>query len=58
MNIERNLIFIKGEDKTEKITYCKYNNGKYDVTFTGKPTTYSYNYSNVRWLSKPEELNP
>ncbi|MBK1809489.1 AAA family ATPase [Clostridium sp. YIM B02505] len=58
MNIERNLIFIKSEDKTEKITYCKYNNGKYDVTFSGNSRAYSYNYNNVRWLSKPEELNP
>jgi superfamily I DNA and/or RNA helicase len=58
LNIERNLIFIKGEDKTEKITYFKHNNGKYDVTFSGGSRTYSYNYDNVRWLSKPEELNP
>ncbi|MDU6339837.1 MAG: hypothetical protein E6583_00735 [Clostridium sp.] len=37
MNIEKNLIFIKGEDKTDKVEYCKYNSftKKYDVTFSG-----------------------
>jgi Rad3-related DNA helicase len=57
LNTEKNLIFIKNEDKTESITYCKYNNGKYDITFNNNKT-YSYGYSNVRWLKDPEELNP
>lgn len=58
MNIEKNLLLIKGEDKTEKVTYCKYNNAtkKYDVTFIGNKT-YSYNYNNVTWISDSKEIN-
>ena len=42
MNIEENLIFIKGEDKTDKVIYCENNNGKYSVTFDNNKT---YTYS-------------
>ncbi|WP_195989459.1 AAA domain-containing protein [Clostridium sp. D53t1_180928_C8] len=58
MNIEKNLLLIKGEDKTEKVTYCKYNNviRKYDVTFIGNKI-YSYNYNNVIWISNSKEIN-
>lgn len=56
MNIEKNLILIKGEDKTEKVTYCKYTNGKYQVTFDNNKS-YSYNYNNVKWISDPIEMN-
>lgn len=55
MNIEKNLILIKGEDKTEKIRYCKYENGKYTVTFqNGK--SYRYNYNNLQWISDYQEI--
>ena len=58
MNIEKNLLLIKGEDKTAKVTYCKYNNAtkKYDVTFIGNKI-YSYNYNNVTWISDSKEIN-
>lgn len=58
MNIEKNLLLIKDEDKTEKVTYCKYNNvtKKYDVTFNGGKV-YSYNYNNVTWISNAKEIS-
>ncbi len=56
MNIEKNLILIKGEDKTEDIRHCEYKNGKWQVQFgTGK--TYPYNYLNVQWLRDPVSLS-
>ena len=56
MNIEKHLILIKGEDKTEAISSCKYENGKWHVTFV-KGKTYSYNYLNVVWLKNPVILD-
>lgn len=58
LNIEKNLILIKGEDKTKDVEYCKYDTGisKWKVTFTnGK--VYSYNYTNVLWFYKPIEID-
>lgn len=57
MNIEENLILIKGEDKTEKIISCKNNNGKYSVKFDKNIKTYTYNYNNVKCFSKPIGIN-
>ncbi|MDY3359368.1 MAG: AAA domain-containing protein, partial [Clostridium celatum] len=58
MNIEKNLIFIKGEDKTDKVEYCKYNSftKKYDVTFSGG-AMFSYNYNNVVWNRDAKDIN-
>lgn len=58
MNIERNLILIKGEDKTEKIQYCIYNRDikKYNVTFNNG-AIYSYNYNNVIWSRDSKEID-
>ncbi|MEN8077546.1 AAA domain-containing protein [Clostridioides difficile] len=58
MNIEKNLILIKGEDKTEKVKYCTYNisTKKYDVTFNNG-SIYSYNYNNVMWNREAKEIN-
>lgn len=56
MNIEKNLIIVKGEDQTYKIEYCKYENGKYSICYNeGK--IYRYNYNNVIWLRNPIEIN-
>lgn len=59
MEEKRNLILLKGENKTWQIERCRYNplTQRYDVTFTsGK--TFSYGYSSVVWLKDPEVLNP
>ena len=59
MDEKRNLILIKGENKTKQIERCSYNpeTQRYDVKFTGGKT-YPYGYSSVQWLKDPEALNP
>lgn len=59
MDEKRNLILIKGENKTWQIEQCYYDpkDQRYHVTFNnGK--TYPYGYSSVLWLKDPEVLNP
>lgn len=58
LNIEKHLILVKGEDKTEAISRCVYEHGKWRVTFTNNPKTYSYNFLNVQWLKNPVSYNP
>ena len=57
MNIEKHLILIKGKDKTEEISSCTDENGKWQVEFA-KDKTYSYNCDNVQWLKNPVSLDP
>lgn len=59
MDEMKNLILIKGENKTRQIKWCYYDSQsqRYKVTFTdGK--TYPYAYSSIRWLREPIEYNP
>lgn len=59
MDERKNLILIKGENKTWQIQRCIYNKQtqRYDITFdTGK--TYPYGYTSVQWLKDPEVQNP
>ena len=59
MDERKNLILIKGENKTWQIQKCIYNKQtqRYDITFdTGK--TYPYAYTSVQWLKDPEVRNP
>ena len=59
MDEKRNLILIKGENKTWQIECCRYDqqDQRYHVTFTNG-RTYPYGYSSVQWLKNPEVLNP
>lgn len=59
MDETRNLILIKGENKTWQIEHCCYDpqEQRYHVTFTNG-RTYPYSYSSVQWLQDPEVLNP
>jgi hypothetical protein len=57
LNIEKHLILIKGEDKTAEISYCMYENSKWQVQFA-KGKTYTYNFPNVQWLSNPVSHPP
>ena len=57
VNINKHLILIKGEDKTEEISKCIYEKGKWLVSY-GKSKTYSYQYTNVQWLKSPVSLDP
>jgi len=56
LNSDKHLILVKGEDKTEAISSCQYEEGKWEITF-GKGKTYSYNYHNVQWLKDPVVLD-
>lgn len=58
MNVEKHLIFIKGEDRTESISDCKYEGGKWQIRFAGSNKSYSYSYTNVHWLKNPVSLSP
>lgn len=57
LNIEKHLILVKNEDKTEQIKYCEYGNGKWKVIYNNNNTEYTYNYINIVWLKKPKEIN-
>jgi len=58
MNIYKNLIFIKQEDKTSEIVSCNYNNGKYDIQYKSSKEVYKYGYLSVNWLRDPLEISP
>ena len=60
MNIYKNLLFIKGEDKTFEVSSCTYNKEtrKYDVQFGTCNEKYSYSYSSITWLRNPVEIPP
>ncbi len=59
MDQQRNLIFLKGEDKTGDISFCRYNpqTRAYDVTFNNG-RTYHYARSGVVWLTDPVFPDP
>ena len=59
MDTRKNMIILKGIIKTSEVKSCKYNKEtqKIDVTFNNEKV-YSYTYSNVEWLKKPQVLNP
>jgi hypothetical protein len=57
LDIEKHLIFVKGEDKTEQIAYCKYDGGKWWVAFYNNSTKYSYGYRNIEWYRNPKLLS-
>ncbi|NFH89934.1 DUF2726 domain-containing protein [Clostridium botulinum] len=57
MNIEKNLIFLNGKDKTEQIKYCKYDSGKYKITFNNTDKVYTYGYNSVQWFNNVIEYD-
>ncbi|NFF82339.1 DUF2726 domain-containing protein [Clostridium botulinum] len=58
MNIEKNLVFLNGKDKTEQIKYCKYDSGKYKITFNNTDKVYTYGYNSVQWFNNVIEYAP
>lgn len=60
MDERRNLIFLKGENKTREIAQCYYDpkDQHYHVKFDNYGKTYPYSYSSVQWLKTPQVLNP
>ncbi len=57
MNVEKHLILVKDQDKTEQIEYCQYINGKWIVRYHNNGTEYSYNYHNIEWHKNPKIIN-
>ena len=57
VNIEKHLILVKGEDKTEAISRCICEKGKWQVDYA-KGKRYSYNFQNVQWFEDPVSLDP
>ena len=58
MDIERYLIILKGEDKTDKIrSYENTRDGKVNVRFYKSDKIYSYSKSNFQFYSNPIEIN-
>lgn len=56
MDIEKHLILVKCEDKTEAISHCEKRDGQWYIQFQqGK--TYTYNNHNVQWFSNPQLLD-
>lgn len=58
LNIEKHLILVKGEDKTDEIEYCEYNNGKWSVKYHNNYKVYTYSYPNLNWFHKPNTIDP
>ena len=59
MDARKHLIFVKGENLTEEILYCKYDSltDQYEITYNGEKK-YTYNSKNIVWMKSPEVLNP
>ena len=60
MDERRNLILIRGENKTWQIERCYYDpkDQRYHVKFSNNEKIYHYGSSSVQWLKDPEVLNP
>jgi superfamily I DNA and/or RNA helicase len=58
VNLHKNLILVKGEDKTEDIVSCKYEKGKYHIVYSNRSEPYYYSYINVQWLRNPINIDP
>lgn len=56
INLDKNLIIAKGEDKTAQIECYRYDNGKYWITYAGGKQ-YPYNYMDVVIDKDPDVLD-
>lgn len=58
MDIERYLILLKGEDKTDVVkSYENIENWRVRVTFCNKEKAYTYSKKNFQFYSNPVEIN-
>lgn len=57
LDIEKHLILVKNEDKTEQIKYCEYAQGRWKVSYCNNSREYMYNFINVVWYKDPKEIN-
>lgn len=54
MDIEKHLIFVKDQDKTEQIEACYEQNGKWTIQYRNSNKPYQYLRQNVEWYQKPK----
>ncbi len=65
MDIEKNLILIRNEDKTDQIFQCERSGDIYNITYksnnhdmdTKPKTVYPYHNSNAKWYTDPCEID-
>jgi superfamily I DNA and/or RNA helicase len=57
LDIEKHLILVRKEDKTEQIKYCEYVQGRWKVSYCNNSREYKYNFINVVWYKDPKEIN-
>lgn len=57
MSSYKNLLFIKNQDKTESVIWCKYDNGKYKGMYDNCADPYNYAYNSILWLRNPIEIS-
>lgn len=57
MNIERNLILVKGQDKTEEIEYCNPMNRTFRVKFFHNNKIYTYRQDNLIFLTLDKQID-
>lgn len=59
MDIERYLVILKGEDKTDKVEKVESANDcwRVNVTYFNPPKTYGYSKSNFEFYFNPSEIN-
>lgn len=48
---------MKGEDKTQNIVSCNYDNGQYEIIFNNSSNTYRYAYLSVEWIRNPKAID-
>ena len=59
MNAQKNLIIIKGKDKTDSVANFRFRSGKCEVVYSSAPEkTYCYQSSNVEILPLKKQINP
>lgn len=60
MDIEKDLILVKGVDKTEEIVYCKFNptRNNWSIKYVNSSQYYNYRPEFVRRLKNPKIIHP
>lgn len=58
MDTHKQLLIIKGEDKTNLVVSYKFENGKYNIQYSNSSKVYSYNEQNVQILNLQKVIDP
>ncbi len=60
MDERKNLILIKGENRTWELASCRYDPAaqRYAVVYNNNSKVYHYSYSSIQWLKNPKALHP